>query len=245
MVMNIVILFKFQDILQINVFVKDLRIRKLVIYFHRHGITEWLSFWKGPLDDTLSNPIAWAGLPRTGYPAPYHVHAAFEDSQRGRLHCISGQFLKVLRHPHNKEVLSSGHTESLVFKFCAHCLLSHLWAPLKRAWACLLYVFPSGVYISQNCRGWKGPLETISQSRLSRPSCTGRHPGVSWMSSEKENPQLLCAACSSAPSPYCVEVLYRTSSTPVYGHFPCPSFPCPITTHHWKESDLVPLPFAP
>ena len=69
--------------------------------------------------------------------------------------------------------------------------------------------------------------------------CTGRHPGKSWISAEK-NPHPSWAACSSVPSPSLWRSSFaywcRTFYAPAYGCFPlfCPhrllktGWPCPL-----------------
>ena len=59
---------------------------------------------------------------------------------------------------------------------------------------------------SQNGRGWKGPLwvtQSNPPAEAGSPTvgCTGPCPGGSWISPEKETPQPLWAACSTALSP--------------------------------------------
>ena len=121
------------------------------------------------------------------------------------------------------------------------CSASYLYAAVHRARYIPLNdilpsIFPLIFTESQNCRGWKGPLEITKssptlQSRPPAADCTDRYPNRSWISPKKESPQPPWAAFSSAPSPSSpllwrsfFAYWYRTSYAPVYGCFP---FFCP------------------
>ena len=78
------------------------------------------------------------------------------------------------------------------------------------------------------------------QSRLCRPSCTGRHPVRTWTFPE-ETPELLWADCSSAPSPLLWRSYYthlcRMSCASFCGHFP-------LSYCHALLKRVWPHPFA-
>ena len=82
------------------------------------------------------------------------------------------------------------------------------------------------------------------QNRLPTAGCTGRCPGGSWTSPEKETPQPLWTACSLSPlspSLWSSSFTYwcRISYARIYVHFPLScshrpmkrGWPCPIVSH--------------
>jgi len=75
------------------------------------------------------------------------------------------------------------------------------------------------------------------QSWPSTVGCTGRHPGGSWISPEKENPQPPWAACSSA---YCEEVPSHIGVELPMLQFMVIS-PSPVPTDCWKKVGHVSL----
>ena len=99
---------------------------------------------------------------------------------------------------------------------------------------------------SQNCRGWKGPLSRYhlvqpprKTGSLDQVAQVGVQDG-SRSSPEKETPQPLWAACSSAPSPLPRRSSYthlcRTSYASVCGCFSL-SYRCTML----KKFGLIPL----
>ena len=86
-------------------------------------------------------------------------------------------------------------------------------------------------------------IQSACQSRLPRAGCNGRCSGASWISPEKETPQFLWAACSSALSPSLWRSSYsclcRTYYAPVCGCLPLSyphillkrAWPCPLASH--------------
>ena len=84
---------------------------------------------------------------------------------------------------------------------------------------------------------------TPCQIRLPTAGCTGRCPGGSWISPEKETPQPPLGSLFSAPSPSLWRSSYAhlcgTSCASVCGHFPLSCrhaqlkrvWPCPFTSH--------------
>lgn len=62
-----------------------------------------------------------------------YAQMGFEYLQAGRPHNLPGKPVPVFGHPHSKK------TTFLIFRICAHRFLRCEWAPLRRAWLCLLY----------------------------------------------------------------------------------------------------------
>ena len=82
--------------------------------------------------------------------------------------------------------------------------------------------------ITQNGRGWKGPQEIKynlpAKAGSPRAGCTGPRPGGFSISPEKDTPQPLWAACSSALSPLPSPLCSAHSPTPLPSPFVCVTF---------------------
>lgn len=95
------------------------------------------------------------------------IQTVLQSFPRGRLKNLSGQFVPLLSHPHNKS--SSSYSDGIsCSSFCAHYFSSYHLAPLGRAWKPPLNILPldtdrqwCGLLSFISFHGWTGPAPAV------------------------------------------------------------------------------------